>query len=447
MKRLGEYIAAFQLARRSFVAITVIVLGFTLSYVWPVLFPLSLSLLLLLISLLVVDVFLLFFNSAGISASRKLPSLLGLGDVEQVVLTVSSSYPHSVSLQIYDELPFVFQQRDFEMAQSIKADEELKLKYEVTPTERGEYRWGHTSIIARTSIALVARKFNAAKPDSAACYPSILQMKNFELMAFARVANFQGIKKVRRLGHSYEFEQIKQYVQGDEVRTVNWKATSRRHQLMVNQYTDERSQQVYCLLDKSRSMHMPFDGMSLLDYSINTALVISNIALKKHDRSGLISFSNKLGKIIKAERSRNQLKKILNNLYNEKPREQEADFNLLYHSIKRSINHRSLLFLFSNFESTYAMERALPVLRKMNAQHLLVVIIFKNQELENFAHKDAEIVKDIYSQTLAQKLVDEKENMAQLLRRYGIQTILTRPQELSLNAVNKYLELKSRGLI
>ena len=99
---------------------------------------------------------------------------------------------------------------------------------------------------------------------------------------------------MRRIGHSYEFEQIKNYVRGDDYRSINWKATSRRGHLMVNQYEDERAQQVYNIIDKSRSMKMPFNGMSLLDYAINTSLVISNVALQKHDRAGLMTFSDKM---------------------------------------------------------------------------------------------------------------------------------------------------------
>ena len=120
-------------------------------------------------------------------------------------------------------------------------------------------------------------------------------MKNFELKAFDRVSYSTGIKQIRRVGHSYEFEQIKNYVRGDDFRSINWKASSRRATLMVNQYQDERAQQVYSIIDKSRAMRMPFDGLSLMDYAINTSLVISNVALAKHDRAGLLTFSDVIG--------------------------------------------------------------------------------------------------------------------------------------------------------
>src|SRR5690606_29643392 len=100
-----------------------------------------------------------------------------------------------------------------------------------------------------------------------------------------------GIKKVRRLGHTMEFEQIKDYVLGDDLRTINWKATAKKNQLMVNQFQDEKSQPIYTIIDKGRVMEMPFSGLSLLDHAINSSLAISNVALKKHDKAGVFSFS------------------------------------------------------------------------------------------------------------------------------------------------------------
>jgi uncharacterized protein (DUF58 family) len=272
-------------------------------------------------------------------------------------------------------------------------------------------------------------------------------MKKYELLAFARISTMDGIKKVRRLGHSYEFEKIRQYALGDDVRSINWKATSRRNHLMVNQYEDERSQQVYSIIDKSRAMHMPFNELSLLDYAINTSLVISNIALQKYDKTGLITFSHKIGSALPSERGNLQIKKILQALYHEKPQPYEANYDLLYRAVKNVIHGRSLIFLYLNFESSYAMERALPVLQKINSLHLLVVMIFENTELADYSRKKPEFVSDIYAQTIAQKLLNDKKQIVAKLRKYGIQTILSRPEELSINTVNKYLELKARGMI
>ena len=216
---------------------------------------------------------------------------------------------------------------------------------------------------------------------------------------------------------------------------------------MVNQYEDERSQQVYCIIDKSRVMKMPFGGLTLMDHSINAALVMSNIILQKKDKAGLLSFSDKLGSTLAADNSPNQLGRILHELYREKEGKGEASYELLYYAVRRLVRGRSLLLLFTNFESQFALERVLPTLRKINNMHVLVVVFFINTEIEEFAKQEAKTTEDIYHQTIAQKFRDEKTQMMQKLRQYGIQTILTRPEDLNINTINKYLELKSRGVI
>jgi uncharacterized protein (DUF58 family) len=231
------------------------------------------------------------------------------------------------------------------------------------------------------------------------------------------------------------------------LRTINWKATSRNGELMVNQYQEERSQQVYCIIDKSRSMKMPFDGLSLLDHSINASLVLSNIILRKGDKAGVISFSDKLGARLPAESSTGQLRKIMETLYNQKTHYLEANYENLYFGTRNVIKGRSMILLFTNFESMYALERSIAMIRKLNQQHLVVVVFFENTELAKTEELESKNVKDIYFKTIAQKFSLEKKLIARELRKYGIQSILTKPEELSVNAINKYLELKSRGMI
>lgn len=423
------------------------VVVFALSFPYPILFPAGQAALLMLIALTLVDLVILYQSEEPVVAKRSLGKLFSLGDDNPVRLSLSNKRGIDWQLQVYDELPTQLQQRDFEMKLGIKGHETRHLRYAVHPSERGIYVFGKTNVLIKTKLGLVARRLQIAESQSVPVYPSILQMKKFELLAFARTSNYEGVKKMRKLGHSYEFEQIRTYVQGDDIRSINWKATSRKNQLMVNQYQDERSQAVYSIIDKSRSMHMPFNGMSLLDYAVNTSLMISNIALKKHDRAGLITFSNTIGSTLRADRSAKQLKTILSALYNERAFVKEANYDLLYRAVKNVVNSRSLLFLYCNFESVYAMERALPILRKINRQHLLVAIIFENTELEAYSRKAVEFMTDVYTQTIADKLILEKKHMVMKLQMHGIQSILTKPEDLNINTLNKYLELKARGLI
>jgi uncharacterized protein (DUF58 family) len=244
-----------------------------------------------------------------------------------------------------------------------------------------------------------------------------------------------------------EFDQIKEYVRGDDVRSINWKATARANDLMVNQYQDERSQNVINVIDTGRVMKMPFEGLHLLDYAINTSLVISNIALIKDDKAGLVTFSNNDSVVVKPEKKRTHIQRIQEALYKVDTNFLESDYERLVVSLKKHVNQRSLVLLYTNFETFSSMERQLPYLQRIARDHLLVTIFFENTEMTKLLHKEASTIGQIYTKTIAEKFTYEKKQIVKALNQRGIQTILTPPKELSVNAINKYLELKARGLI
>ncbi|MBL7814052.1 MAG: DUF58 domain-containing protein [Saprospiraceae bacterium] len=435
------------LTRRFFIAYGGVIFLFVLSYSFGWLMPFAQTAFVVVCGIVLADYGLLFNSNTQVSASRRTPKLMSLGDPNRIFLDVVNRSNQRIKVSLVDEIPFQFQKRDFEMYISLAANEARRTEYELKPTERGEYHFGKINLFAESFLGLIQKRFQSDAEKMVPVYPSVIQMKNFELLALRQIAHQSGIKKIRRLGHSYEFEQIKNYVAGDDFRAINWRASGRRNALMVNQYEDEKAQQVYCIIDKSRVMRMPFDGLTLMDHSINAALVMSNIILQKKDKAGLLTFSDKLGSTLAADNSPNQLGRILHELYREKEGKGEASYELLYYAVRRLVRGRSLLLLFSNFESHFALERVLPTLRRLNNMHVLVVVFFVNTEIEELAKSDARTTEDIYHQTIAQKYRDEKTQMMQKLRQFGIQTILTKPEDLNINTINKYLELKSRGII
>lgn len=252
---------------------------------------------------------------------------------------------------------------------------------------------------------------------------------------------------MRKIGHSLEFEQIKEYVRGDDIRTINWKATARKASLMVNHYSDEKSQQVYCIIDKGRLMKMPFNNLSLLDYAINSCLVLSNICLQKQDRVGLMTFSNKMGNLLAADRKPIQKAHIQQLLYNQQTDFLESDYEMLYLQIRSHIKQRSLLILFCNFESMSGLKRQLPYLKSIARHHLLLLLFFENTELTKAASAPAADLEAVYIKTIAEKFANEKRMIVKELMNHGILSILTAPENLTVNCINKYLELKARQAI
>ncbi len=402
---------------------------------------------LLLAMLTILDTIILFAAKNGVKGKRVLPEKFSNGDENPVNLVISNYYTFNVNVTIIDEVPEQFQVRDFSIERKLEASSSSEIEYKLRPVERGEYHFGKLNIYVTSVFGLISRRFISEDNAMVPTYPSFMQLRKYDLIAISNNLHQYGIKKIRKIGHTMEFEQIKDYVLGDDLRTINWKATAKRNQLMVNQFQDEKSQPVYSIIDKGRVMKMPFDGLTLLDYAINASLVISNVALKKQDKAGILAFSKKVENIVVAERRTSQMNLILETLYNVSTDFYESDYSRLYADVKRNITQRSLMLLYTNFETLDSLHRQLPYLKGIAKSHLLVVIFFKNTELNTLITKKSETVQQAYDKVIAEKFAFEKRLIVNELQKYGIQSILTSPQDLTIDTINKYLEIKARGLL
>ena len=389
----------------------------------------------------------MLYSLKGLTGERVLPEKFSNSDENPVMVQLTNKHLFQLNVSVIDELPVQFQKRDFLKQISVAGRSKKTFEYIVRPLERGEYVFGNLNCYASTAIGLIKRRHTFNKEQMVKVYPSFIQMKKYAFLAIDNRLSQLGLKKIRRIGHTMEFEQIKDYVAGDDVRTVNWKATAKRGHLMVNQYQDEKMQPIYSIIDTSRVMKMPFEGLKLIDYAINSALAFSNIALKKGDKVGMVDFSNKMGSFLPAQAKKTYLNNILDTLYNIDTRFLDSDFGVLQSLVKRRITHRSLIMLYTNFEHISSLHRQLPYLQAIAKKHVLVVIFFENTELHSLSKTEPTSIPEIYDQTIAQQFEFDKKVMVRELQQRGIQTVLTAPQDLTINTINKYLEIKAKGLL
>ena len=398
--------------------------------------------------LVFIDYLVLFSKKNGITAQRILSDRFSNGDENSVQINLASTYSFKTNIKIIDELPVQFQERNFLLHQQLTADEQKHLTYSLRPVERGEYTFNDLNVFVSSPLQLIVRRYKIASKQTVKVYPSYLSLRKFDLVAYSNNLAEAGNRKIRKIGQSVEFEQIREYVTGDDIRTLNWKATARKGgQLMVNSYIDERSQQIYCVIDKGRVMKMPFNGMTLLDYAINSTLILSRVALLKQDRAGLVTFGDTIGQILHADRRAGQMNSILETLYDQTTNFKESDYEKLYALVRTRITQRSLIVLFSNFESLTALQRQLPYIRSIARNHLVLVVFFENTGLKELISSEVNDIETLYIRTIAEKFAYEKRLMVKELQQHGIFTILTAPENLTINAVNKYLELKARQAI
>lgn len=434
------------LNRRFYIILILIILLTGTGYVFAPFFVIGQSGLLVLYLLLLADGYMLY-RTRGIKAFRRCAARFSNGDENPVDIRVESSYPYPVAVEVIDEIPFVFQRRNVRFGLQLLSGEGKTISYRLRPTRRGVYSFGCIRVFVATRIGLLSRCYTCGSPLDIKVYPSYTMLHRYELLAISDNLTELGIKRIRKVGHHTEFEQIKEYVKGDDYRVINWKASARRHELMVNVYRDERSQQIYNVIDKGRVMQQAFRGMTLLDYAINASLVLSYIAMRKEDKAGLITFNEHFDTFVPASRQPGQMQDLLENLYSQQTTFGETDFSSLCIYLNKRVNKRSLLILYTNFSSMGSMKRQLPYLQQLNCRHRLLVVFFEDADLKAYIEEQARDTEGYYRHVIAEKFVFEKRLIVSTLKQHGIYSLLTTPENLSVNVINKYLEMKSRQLL
>lgn len=435
------------LKRRFYFASFVVILLLASGYWFAPLFVVGKIALVLWLLLTVCDILLLYALGGRITAHRQCASRFSNGDDNEVKISMDNTYPFRTYLMVIDEIPFVFQRRDLEFHLEALPRMACEVNYKLHPVERGEYGFGLTRVFATTWLGLVARRFSTGEKQTVKVYPSYLMLRHYEFLAVSQNLTEIGIKRIRRIGNQSEFDQIKEYVQGNDYRTINWKATARRHQLMVNIYRDERSQQIYNVIDKGRVMQQAFGGMTLLDYAINASLVLSYVAVRREDKAGLVTFADRFETWLPASSQQGQMQQLSEMLYKEETTFGETDYSSLCVHLNKYVSKRSLLVLYTNFATLVEVKRQLPYLQNLSRKHCLLVVFFKDDDVEAYARSQADNTEEYYRHVIADKFIYEKRQIVNLLKQYGIMALLTSPQRLSVNVINQYIEIKSRQLI
>lgn len=418
-----------------------------IGYISPIFFSIAKGLTLAFLLVTLADIVLLFWSGGSVVLERFIPDRFSNGDENEVAFTILSEYRFVLLVDLKDEVPVNFQERDLKLTVLLLPATQIGKSYTLRPTERGEYHFGKTNTLATTKLQLVTRRQIFGHDQMVKVYPSFLNLDKYELAAISQNLRLSGQKRMRRIGQSTEFDHIKEYVLGDDPRHINWKASARKTELMVNHFVDEKSQPIYSVIDKGRPMKMPFEGMTLLDYSINASLVLSNVAIKRGDRAGIITFEHKPQTFVSAQKRNLQINYLLETLYNQETQFNEHDFSTLYWFVQQKVKQRSLLLMYTNFESRYALERQLPYLKLINKHHLLLLIFFRNTELDKVIKEPAIATLDVYNKSIAKQIADEKQNIQSVLMQNGILSLYTSPKNLNTDVINKYIEIKTKRLL
>lgn len=418
-----------------------------LAYMWPVLYYVVIAGIIGATGSMIYQLYILIRVSKETDICRKVLEKWSMGESQYVQYNLKNNSDRRLLFNIYDDLPYQLQHRESVRKRVLDADDSHEFRFYFRPEQRGIYEFGDIHLLispARFGLINWMRTFSA--PMTTHVYPNIVQMKKYAISMQSMTASMAGIRRIRHLGEDDEFEHLRPYNTGDSIRSINWRATSRAGELIVNQFQDSKSQMVYSVIDMGRNMEMPFNGLSLLDYSINSALVIANTVINKYDKAGLVTFDSEVRTWLGADSRPNQVEKIMSFLYAQEANFLETGFQSLYHHTRQKITKRSIIFLFTNFETESDLQRNLTYLKSLSQRHLLVVIMFANMELLKETDKEVIIYEDIYKKTIATSFYYDKQKIVRQLRSNSIQVVYTTPENLTVDVLNKYLEIKAKRM-
>ncbi len=369
-----------------------------------------------------------------------------IGQANKVQIRLENRFNETQNLHILDEIPYQVRDNNQELKTNLKPGELKVLQYSFTPLMRGQYEFQRVLIFVNGWFSLLQNRVKIERHHIVDVFPNQNLHPKDEINFIQRRSQI-GERIIKTRGQSMEFDQITDYAVGDDQRFINWAATARSNQLKVSRYVEEKSQNIYFLLDKGRTMNYQHLGQHLIDYAINASVHLAKIALKQGDRAGTVVFSHRIHAILKAHKSNTTLKK-LNTIWGlQSYKTEHSNFNQLYLACNQIIAQRSLLFLFTNFDTLKSVQDQMMVFRKLNKQHLLVVVFFEDKELSDYVLSAAENYDDAAGRTIARQYYLNQSLIKMELEKYKIKVIYCLPTQLGSEVRNMYLNIKKSNIL
>lgn len=384
---------------------------------------------------------------AQVAVARVVDDKLSLGTRNPVRLRASSRLSRALTMIVKDEPPPEFEQEGRMRLLRLPAQSEVEFAYHVLPRARGDFAFGDVNARCFGPLGLVATQFRAAIPFLVRVYPSLAELRKYELLARKGRLIEAGLRQAHPTGAGTEFESLRDYLPDDEFRRINWKATARRGRLTSENYETERSQTVLLMIDAGRLMSTQHAGMSKLDYAIKAAVMLSYVAVSRGDRVGLLLFVDEVLNYLPPRMGRRQVFRIIEALYNAQAKLVEPDYGEAFRYLSLRGRKRSLVVIFTDIIDVQVSRDLLAYVAGLFPAHLPLCVAMRDAALTQAAEQKPVIPAAAFEKAIALKTIAEREEALSVLRRGGALVCDCRPEELSTDVVNRYLKVKARTLL
>jgi uncharacterized protein (DUF58 family) len=359
-----------------------------------------------------------------------------LDETERYTIRVSTSAPFAVEIEIRQRWPELIEQRSTTRTGICRPGEVVQFDFDVHAIERG------IAALEPPSFRLTRRRPAevTVTPNLAAVARLHRQLNRFFLRGY-------GSRTSARLGKGREFDRMRDYVRGDELRDVAWKATARHGRLIVREYRLDRSQDILLCLDTGHRMAARAGQITRLDHAVNASMLLAYVCNRMEDRIGVVSFDSDVERGVPPGRGMTHLRKITRYVTGVHPFYRHSDYLALAADLRRRVKHRSLIFLMTvlpELEDHHDLVRAV---RMLSGQHLVLVTVFADMELKAASQMLPADKHELTNVIVARQLWESRLALSRELRALGALVVDTPPEEFGVDSVNAYLEVKRRQLL
>ncbi|SEK54736.1 Uncharacterized conserved protein, DUF58 family, contains vWF domain [Stigmatella aurantiaca] len=397
------------------------------------------------LALAVLDV--LLARGVRLEVHRELPQKLSVGVSNKVEVRLIHRSGRTVQVRVRDDVPEGFAATPEEAPLSLPPDSQTRWVYRVVPAQRGKFSFGDVRVRVRGPLGLVLHERAYPAARSVSVFPDLRGASRLLLSGAALDFVNLGLRKLRRDGQGSEFARLRDYAQGDSVREVDWKASARRGKPVTRVMESERSQSILICVDAGRSMAARVGELTKLDHAVNAALFLAFVAVRNGDRVGLALFADGVKAYLPPMAGRGQYRKIVDTLYSATPSLTYVDYLALFKELNLRLHRRSLLCVFTDFLDEEQAATMIDPLHRLARRHVPLCLSVKDTALQSLLRTAPPGPEEAFQHAVASELLSDRETLKAKVGRGGVQMIDVQPDELSLAAVNRYLDLKARGVL
>ena len=409
-------------------------------------------------AVLIYDVALVLLALIDFFISRKLPETLtikrefekrfAIGDETNVKLHIENASPNSYQLKIKDEFPPELKLSETREAEfKIEAQTTADFVYGLTPPRRGKYQFGSTAVRFLSKIGLVWCQADLGATETIKVYPNMRRAREMALKALGAVS-FQAVQRKAVLrGEGRDFESMRDYVRGDELRHISWTATARRSKLTTRQYQIERDQTILIALDAGRLMTGRIGDETKFDTAIHASLALMSASSRGGDNCGLFVFGRKAKKFLPPNKGVSHIDACLEALHDLEPELIEPSYSRAFQFISANLKKRAFVVILTDLVDKESSKELISSLKLLRPRHLPLVVTIGDRDLNAAVSEKPKEIKDVFTQSAAEEIIHQRESALRLVETLGGLALDVTTNSLAPRLLETYLKVKERGLL